>query len=35
MAHGGQPVQVRANLLQEEQMERVWQNYDFSFGPSV
>lgn len=35
MAHGGQPVEVRASLLGEEEVEGVWKNYDFDFGPSV
>lgn len=35
MEHAGQPVEVRANLLEEGQMEKVWENYDFDFGPSV
>lgn len=35
MAHGGQPVEVRANFLQEGEMEQLWRNYDFTFEPSV
>ncbi|KAK4546427.1 hypothetical protein LTR36_002104 [Oleoguttula mirabilis] len=35
MAHGGQPVEVRATLLEESEMEQLGRNYDFTFQPSV
>ncbi|KAK5115870.1 hypothetical protein LTR85_009464 [Meristemomyces frigidus] len=33
--HGGQPVEVRANLLEEGEMDQLRRNYDFTFQPSV
>ena len=35
MEHGGQPVEVRANFLDEQELDQLWRNYDFSFEPSV
>ena len=35
MAHGGHPVEVRANLLEEDEMAQLFRNYDFTFEPSV
>jgi hypothetical protein len=35
MAHGGQPVEVRANFLKEDELDQLWRNYDFTFEPSV
>ena len=35
MQHGGQPVEVRANFLEKQELEQLWRNYDFAFGPSV
>lgn len=35
MAHGDQPVEVRANFLAENEMHQLWKNYDFGFGPTV
>ena len=34
MAHGGQPIEVRANLLREQELDQLWRNYDFTFEPS-
>ena len=35
MAHGGLPVEVRANFYKEEESDQRWRNYDFAFGPSI
>ena len=35
MRAGGQSVEVRANLLEESEMDKMWKNYDFGFEPSV
>ncbi|KAK5129303.1 hypothetical protein LTR08_003607 [Meristemomyces frigidus] len=35
MAHGGQPVEIRANLLEADEMSHLWRNYDFTFEPSI
>lgn len=35
MAHGDQPVEVRANFLEEKEIDQLWRNYDFTFEPSV
>jgi ectoine hydroxylase-related dioxygenase (phytanoyl-CoA dioxygenase family) len=33
--HGGQPVEIRADFLREDEMQQLWRNYDFTFEPSV
>lgn len=35
MAHGNQPVEVRANFLADDEMQQLWKNYDFTFQPTV
>ncbi|KAL1304913.1 hypothetical protein AAFC00_003828 [Neodothiora populina] len=35
MRHGGQPVEVRANMLEDKDLDQLWKNYDFNFRPSV
>lgn len=35
MAHGGQPVEVRATFVSESEMHLLSRNYDFTFEPSV
>ncbi len=35
MKHSGRPVEVRANFLRKEELDQLWRNYDFAFGPSV
>ena len=35
MKHNDQPVEVRANFLEKEDMQQLRRNYDFTFEPSV
>lgn len=34
MTHGGQPIEVRTNLVEDKDMHLMWENYNFGFGPS-